>query len=494
MSSDARPAPVFQMLLLGAVCLVCAGTVGWLWRVPPGTSEIHGAAVLALLAVWSAAWAAGLIVARRGGGAVAMATMIGVAIGLRLLLLPATPLFSDDIWRYLWEGRVQCAGHSPYAFAPLHFAGTPFAEGDPFWAHINYPEISAIYPPIAQLIFLLVAMSWYGLMGMKGVMVIADLGVLVLLIALLRRRGVNPLWALAWGWSPLVGLEVAGSGHLDAIAAFFIVWWLFELEREREVSASIALGLAIATKLVPALLLPVALRWHRSRWTIALALLVPALLYIPYLDWDTIEEPPQGATLLQRAGLEGPTRALRSYGARWRHNDGGFFLACEAVILAAGAVDSDGSIASHETASREGMADHRENPGALRVAKVICYAFLLVGLSLIVWRARSPTSAALWTLGLWLILSPVVHPWYILLLLPLAILERRISWLVFSVTALFTYATVEHYLQTGEWRESVIAWAMEWGVLSALLVWELSARPRLPRVDRGADGGGLSQA
>jgi hypothetical protein len=329
---------------------------------------------------------------------------------------------------------------------------------------------------------------------MKSLMVLADLGVLALLIAMLRRRGLSPLWALAWGWSPLVGLEVAGSGHLDAIAALFIVWWLFELEREREISASVALGLAIATKLVPALLLPAALRWHRGKWTVTLAVLVPVMLYVPFLDWDTIEEPPPDATLLQRTGLEGPTRALRSYEARWRHNDGGFFVVYEAVILASGAANPEGSIAAHERASREGVADHRENPGALRISKILCYALLLVGLGLIVWRARSVTGAALWTLGLWIILSPVVHPWYILLLLPMAILERRISWLVLSVTALFTYATVEHFLQTGEWHESTIAWAAEWGLLCALLVWDLSARPGLPRVDRGADGGGLAQA
>ncbi|MBN1477096.1 DUF2029 domain-containing protein [Candidatus Sumerlaeota bacterium] len=494
MSEGNRPAAAFQVLLIGAVCLACAGTIGWLWRVPPGTTEIHGTAVLALLAVWSVAWAVGLVAVRGGGGVTAMVTMIAVAIGLRLLLLPATPLFSDDIWRYLWEGKVLRAGHSPYAFAPLHFAGTPFAEYDPFWPHINYPEITAIYPPVAQLLFFSVAMTWYGLIGMKGLMVIADLGVLALLIALLRRRGAHPLWALAWAWSPLVGLEIAGSGHLDAIAAFFIVWWLFELECEREISASVALGLAIATKLVPALLLPVALRWHRGRWTVLLAAIVPAILYIPFLDWDTIEEPPPDATLLQRTGLDGPTRALRSYEARWRHSDGGFFVVYEAVVLAAGAVDSDGAIATHEAASREGMAEHRENPGALRVAKIICHALLLVGLGLIAWRARSVSSAALWALGLWIILSPVVHPWYILMLLPMAILERRISWLAFSVAALFTYATIEHFLQTGEWRESVIAWAIEWGVLAVLLVWELSARPGLPRVDRGADGGGLAQA
>lgn len=473
-----------------AACLACAAAIAWLqWR-DPADVRIHGTATLALLGAWAVAWAVALLCLSRGGAGSMRAVWI-VAIALRVLLLPATPPFSGDVWRYLWEGKVLAAGFSPYALAPEAYAGSWLAAGDGLWRLINHPEIPAIYPPGAQAVFQLVARLWYAPVAMKAAMVVFDLGVLFLLGELLRRRGRDPRWALVWAWSPLVVFEVAGSGHLDVMAALFILIWLERLEGRREVTASVALGFAIAAKLVPALLLPVALRWHRRRWTVLLAPLVAGAMYVPFLDLRTALRPGPGATVAERLGLGPVSQALHEYGTRWRHNESVFWPLYEAAIGIARAATPDGVDWSTATgtlqraavlarAADEGRAGHRDNSAAFLLARRAAGALFLLGLGAVIWRARSPEGAALGTLGLWIVLSPVVHPWYLLMLIPLATLSRRWSWIVLGTLSLLTYATVEHFLATGEWHESWGAWGVQCGVFAVLLARELAVHRFTP--------------
>jgi hypothetical protein len=443
---------------------------------------------MALLALWGGVWAASLWhVHRSGAGASSRALLaaIAVAVVMRIALLFASPQFSDDLWRYLWEGKVGRELLDPFAQSPLSFADSDLVIDDPFWPHVNNPEITAIYPPAAQQIFRAVAALCYASPAMKAAMVLFDLAVLALLVAAMRPRGLALWAAIGWGWSPLVCFEVAGSGHLDVMAALGIVGWLILLREGREKTAAVMLGWAIAAKLVPVLLLPVALRWHRRRWTVALAPLVVLLFYAPTVTRSLMQAEPE-MTLAQRIGLDDQTRALREFENRWRHNDSGFLVVYEATVLFARAVSDASSptngqglianAAAYDRMAASSELNPRENSAALRLAKRVIYVLYLMGLALILWRARRAESAALGALGLWLILSPVVHPWYLLLILPIALIERRRSWLLLSVTALFTYATVQEFRQTGDWRESWIAWALEWGTFYPLLLWELCAR------------------
>ncbi|MEL6383151.1 MAG: glycosyltransferase family 2 protein [Cyanobacteria bacterium J06626_18] len=77
----------------------------------------------------------------------------GVAIATRLLLLAMYP--GDDIWRYLWEGYIQTQGFSPYAQPPDADILVPLRTE--WWGLMNHPNVSAIYPPIAQFGFRLLA-------------------------------------------------------------------------------------------------------------------------------------------------------------------------------------------------------------------------------------------------------------------------------------------------------------------------------------------------
>lgn len=141
----------------------------------------------------------------------------GVVIATRLLLLPMTP--GDDVWRYLWEGLIQTHGFSPYSFAPdapeLAFLRTDW------WQMINFPTVSAIYPPLTQFGFRLLATLSPNLYLFKVAFIVPDLWV----CWLLSRRFGNAASAL-YAWNPMIIYTFAGGAHYDSwfILPLVLAW------------------------------------------------------------------------------------------------------------------------------------------------------------------------------------------------------------------------------------------------------------------------------
>src|SRR6266542_1274840 len=69
-----------------------------------------GQGIVYLIAVW--------IVGRTQPKRGLLALVLIIAGLLRLSILFAPPFLSDDIYRYIWDGRVQAAGVNPYRFVP----------------------------------------------------------------------------------------------------------------------------------------------------------------------------------------------------------------------------------------------------------------------------------------------------------------------------------------------------------------------------------------
>ncbi|MGD1854719.1 MAG: glycosyltransferase family 2 protein [Leptolyngbyaceae cyanobacterium] len=145
----------------------------------------------------------------------------GVAIATRLLLLAMYP--GDDIWRYLWEGYIQLQGFSPYDFAPTSEILEPLRTA--WWEQINNAFASAIYPPVTQLGFRLLAGIAPSVTLFKAAFTIADLGVCWLLS---RRFGYRA--TLLYAWNPLVIYSFAGGGHYDSwfVLPLVLAWLWFE--------------------------------------------------------------------------------------------------------------------------------------------------------------------------------------------------------------------------------------------------------------------------
>ncbi len=163
----------------------------------------------------------------------------------RLLLL--FMYSGDDIWRYLWEGYIQTYGFSPYNFAPN--AVELFAYRTDWWIQINHPDISAIYPPLAQLGFRFLASISTNVILFKSAFILADLLICWLLS---RRFGYSK--TLLYAWNPLVIYAFAGGGHYDSwfILSLVAAWLLFERGQkvlpQSLMLSSLLLGISVAVK------------------------------------------------------------------------------------------------------------------------------------------------------------------------------------------------------------------------------------------------------
>lgn len=207
-----------------------------------------------------------------------------VAVSQMILTL-TRPTLSDDMFRYVWDGRVQAHGISPYRYPPSAPELAALRDKD-IYPHINRKPAVTVYPPAAEAAYALLwrivpdNVRWFQI-----AMSLGGISAGLLLAGLLRDLGRPASRALIYLWSPLLAFETAHAAHVDGLVLPFLVgaWWA--RVREHAGLVGILLGVATAMKFYPALLLP--FLWQpghpRARWQMPLAFLATmAAFYLPY--------------------------------------------------------------------------------------------------------------------------------------------------------------------------------------------------------------------
>lgn len=334
-------------------------------------------------------------------GKSATAIFWSVAILLRIAALPLEP--SDDFWRYQWEGKIQNAGFNPYALAPNDERLTAMRAEFPDWSRINHRDYSAIYPPGIELIFRALSRFSAGPVIYKLLFALADLGVIALLLRLIgnRRRYHDAAW---YAWNPLVVYSFAGAAHFDSLMILPMLAAILCFVRSRAatdlklrwrqaIAGAVALGAAISIKLVPILLLPACVfALGTCAWALALSLAIPVLLSLPFA--------------MPRVPI---WESLGQFVYVARVNDAFWWIVEETFW----------------------PNPHQKNYSynIIIIAAVVLVAFVFL---------RNWRRGLFWSLGTALVLSPVLHPWYVTWILPLAAWRRVAAWQVLSVT-IFAY-------------------------------------------------------
>jgi hypothetical protein len=196
--------------------------------------------------------------------------VVGVAISLRVLLLAAPPILSSDIYRYVWDGRVQAAGINPYRYIPADPALA--ALRDP----IVYPQINragyarTIYPPLAEVVFAMTGRLSDNVTGMRLVMLGFEAIGIICLLRLLPLAGLPSERILFYAWNPLALWSFANDGHVDAIVVGLLGLALLLRARHKDSWAGAALAGAVLVKLFPLVAAPAFLRGGQF-WRPALA-------------------------------------------------------------------------------------------------------------------------------------------------------------------------------------------------------------------------------
>jgi hypothetical protein len=186
--------------------------------------------------------------------------ILGVAIALRAILLPAQPFLSTDAYRYVWDGWVQAAGINPYRYIPADPALASLRD-DAIYPLINRPDYArTIYPPMAQLVFAAVGRVWGSMTGLKLTMMGFEALAVGCLLRLLPMAGLPRERVLIYAWNPLAFWSFASDGHVDAIAVGLLGLALLLRARRRDGWAGAVLGAATLVKFFPAVVAPAFLR------------------------------------------------------------------------------------------------------------------------------------------------------------------------------------------------------------------------------------------
>ncbi|WP_327280433.1 MULTISPECIES: glycosyltransferase 87 family protein [unclassified Streptomyces] len=401
--------------------------------------------------------------------------LLAGAVAVTATGLVAPPRTSTDSYRYAWDGRVQSAGISPYDHAPqdpalgrlrdpwlfptgaaactgpdraripqgAHTPNAGEAGGTPHCTRINRPAVHTIYPPVAEVYFLTVdrlspaSARHKPLQTGAGVLSLCVTGALLLI---LRRRGTDLRRAAYWAWCPAVPIEAVNNAHVDVLGVLLAVAGLGLVAAPalgRRATGGLLLGAAVATKLMPAIVLPGALSGVR-RVRDAVAVLLPAaavtaLAYLPYV--------------------------LLSHGSVFGYLGG--YVAEEGY--------EDPSSGSRYALLRLVLPDDWALPVLLAaMAGVTGY---------VIWRGdpRRPWSGALLVTGWAFALLTPGYSWYALLLVALVALDGRWEWLGIAVAGPAVYVTGQVFGS----REAVSATAYGLAVLLVLVV--TVVRRRAPR-------------
>lgn len=446
---------------------------------------LYGAAFLPYAAVLTGA----------GNASITAWWYVAAAAGTRAALISADPVLSDDIYRYIWDGRVGLSGVNPFVHPPSAEALSSLRDAS-IWPHINHPEVPTIYPPGAQYLFEFNAALGGGIAGLKALFVAFELLAVVVCWRWLRekfdRQQLLTAFA-AYALNPLVFVEVAWSGHIDVVAwsllAVGLVIWQFDDSPRSGAWASVSVGAGAAVKFLGLMSLPLLVFDRNSSETStrplrqrlaapAIAVAVVAISYLPMTG--------AGAKLFSGFG---------TYAASWRGNDGGYRLVHETTAAALRSWSdehrrADGGVRFEFealdgvyrqigwTKQWEGETVPDTTYTARGLAAIVgkFAAALVVGLALL-WCLVLGSRPLEGTLLLFVVLylfAPVLHPWYVAWLVPFAALRRRSTELLFSFTVLAAYLAWRSSELGGAWHVPTWAVAVEYGSVTLALWLESS--------------------
>ncbi len=383
--------------VLGLAAAIAYAVLAWASRQPQALPLVLFYGCLAVAS--GACIAAFLALKKRGVSPANLRWIVAYAVVFRLIGFLGQPIYEDDFYRYLWDGRTFALTGNPYQHPPAASFGddtVPPEFGD-ILSRINFPELPTIYGPACELVFL---MSYWispgELWPMKLLFLAADLGLLLVLWKILGPAAGLVLYA----WSPLLLKEIAFTSHTDVLAAFLLFAGMERLAARRPGTAAGLLGVAVAARFFVILLIPALLWRKRARvWAIFAAVLLA--MYLPFL----IRGSSDAASMI-------------TFASGWEFNSFVFAL----------------------------LSDWFGGIGGRIACAVLFLAFYVW------WLLKNagtvPVRGDLLLAALFLI-SPVVNPWYLVLLVPFISLQPSVWGITAVTTVLLAYCTAANLQLTG---------------------------------------------
>lgn len=270
--------PLYRLSGIGAAIVVLTAVTPFAFETAGDNAYIALTISAALLTIVATRVAEGAPPCR------ALWLIFGLGILLRAYLLLFNPLLSSDIYRYIWDGRVQAAGINPYRYFPADEALTFLRDGTVF-PHINRVDTAVtIYPPVAQLFFLIVTRIGETVTTMRLAMLGCESVTITLIMLLLRRMNRPMTRVIAYLWHPLPLWEIANGGHVDALMVALMLLGIWVALTGHALRGA---GLIALSVLVKPFAAPVFAGIWRP-WGLKMPLAVIAVIALCYLPYSSV--------------------------------------------------------------------------------------------------------------------------------------------------------------------------------------------------------------
>jgi hypothetical protein len=337
---------------------------------------------------------------------------------LRIILLFSIPNLSDDVYRFIWDGRLAANGINPFSHLPEEIMQMPPVTGvaKELFVQLNSPNYYTVYPPVLQGIFWVAAKFFpvnvfAAIVFLKSLIFLVDLITLFLLLQLLKNLSLPKHMSLLYFLNPLVITELTGNVHFEGVMIFFVLLVFLLILKNKWQESAIFLGLGIATKLIPVLFLPLIvnrLGWKKGLMYSVITGITTLILFALVFDIATIQNLLASVDLFIRRF---EFNASVYYVVRWI----GTLIKGYNIIAIAGPI-----------------------------------LYLLATGIILVFSFRNKKNigqpyfvTALFIITTWYLFSTTVHPWYICLPLALAVFTSYRYAIVWSFTATLSYAAYQ---------------------------------------------------
>jgi hypothetical protein len=352
----------------------------------------------------------------------------------RLTLLPVAP--SDDIYRYLWEGKLQLNGISPYSHPPEASSLEHLRDG--FFSGINHKHLPTIYPPLTLMVFAAADYVSHSIMSMKSVFLIFDVLSIFVLLRFLRVMGKDPHNVLTYAWSPLILISFAARGHCDSLQIFLVILALYLFAIRKNLRTVFSIALAVMSKFIFVIIVPFLIPGKKLKYVVVLFAVIAAL-YLPYIS----------------AG-KGLFSTLLHFGTQYHFNDSVHFLIfclCIGSPLASKIVTAliFGTVLLflykkylNAFVTDNNGNSHLSNGGSEKRGNIEINNFVL--------------NYAFVAIGTFLILIPTLHPWYLTWIIPFLCFNKNRAWILLTGTVICYYFMSHELFSKMIWYNDEWVW------------------------------------
>ena len=359
--------------------------------------------------------------------------LLAISLLVRLSFVTTQPIGSDDVYRYIWDGKVQANGMNPYSYAPnapeLTHLQSPLLPSS-----VNHPAMKTIYFPLSQWIFYCTyQIGGEGIWSFKLVLLLAEATTLIGIMLLTSILRLPNTYTIVYALCPLPIFQFGVDAHMDGLGFPFLVFGLLLYAKEKRVPALILLALSFTIKPIGLIFLPVLSLLEKGVWAKTRVFLIPAFVlavqFTPYLFTSN------------------PFEALTTFTKHWTFNS----IVFETLNLY--------------------FADNQRT-------RLVCGALLMLALVPLWLGKKSLWDKIYYSVFFLLLFSPVVHPWYVTWMALLLPIVMRWSGIVFAATVSLTSFTILTFKNEGVWTQAPVVLALEYLPVIMLLLRELTSTRR----------------